>query len=391
VPDNLESIVPTVAIEQGSLHCAYPPSALSSVPPLFPLVAAGVMEITRLGTSEADAFLYTGLHCGIPRAAAYHRPFSAEQPLFLLGFIGWPVLLAGFIALLRAAGRGRSRWEFLGACLLGCTPAVTAPIIEFFHPEDLVAMGLILMALAAAIRSRWLVAGVCIGLACCSKQYSLLALAPLLVIAPRRERWRFLIAAVSVAAAILVPFAIMIGKGALEAIAATRATPGGTGTVVGRLHLHGVELLAASRVLPLTLAATVAAWTRSRLGSNLYRPQPFVALVAVSLALRLVFEVNLFGYYFMATAVALIAIDIAVGRLRVETIGWIVVTAAFYPPIFEPLVLVAGRDSLIVQPVLALSGLALAASPLYRMCVRQEPVAESTDARPLRSITVSSS
>ena len=183
VSDNLESLVPAAAFEQGSLHCAYPSQITSSVPPLFPLIAAGVMEVTRIGASEASAYLYTGVHCVTPDNAFY-RSFSAKQSLYVLGFIGWPVLLAGFVALLRAAGRGRSRYEFLGVCLLACTPAVTEPLVEFFHPEDLVAMGLILLGLAATIHRRWVAAGLCIGLACCTKQYALLALAPLLVAAP---------------------------------------------------------------------------------------------------------------------------------------------------------------------------------------------------------------
>jgi uncharacterized membrane protein YdbT with pleckstrin-like domain len=124
---------------------------------------------------------------------------------------------------------------------------------------------------------------------------------------------------------------LAMGKAMLDAVAGTHATPPGTETFVRRLHLHGVALVAASRVLPLALAATAAFWARSRLKSALCRPQALVALVAVSLALRLLFEVNLYGYYFMATSVALIALDVVAGRLRVETIGWIVVTTAFFP------------------------------------------------------------
>ena len=108
-----------------------------------------------------------------------------------------------------------------------------------------------------------------------------------------------------------------------------------------------------------------------------------MAILATSLALRLVFEVNLFGYYFMATAVALVALDIVVGHVRVETIGWILAAAAFYPPFFEPLVLVAGRDALIVQPALALTGFALAALPLYRLCREAAPHGAGTE--PLRA------
>jgi glycosyl transferase family 87 len=380
VSDNLESLVPAAAFEQGSLHCAYPPEITSSVPPLYPLIAAGVMEVTRIGASEAGAYLYTGAHCVTPDNVVY-RSFSAKQSLYLLGFIGWPFLLAGFVALVRASGRGRSRYEFLGVCLLACAPAVAEPLVEFFHPEDMVAMGLILLGLAAAIRRRWAAAGLCIGLACCTKQYALLAMAPLLVAAPRRERWRFLAATVAVAAAVLVPVVLLVGRDAFDAIAGTHATPGGTVTLVGRLHLHGLGLVAASRALPLALAGVIAGWARSRLGSAVLRPQPLVAILAASLALRLVFEVNLFGYYFMATAVALVALDIVVGHVRVETVGWILAVAAFYPPFFEPLVLVAGRDALIVQPVLSLSGLALAALPLWRLCREAAAPASATPVR----------
>jgi hypothetical protein len=390
ISDEAESLVPAAAIEAGSLHCAYPAPVESSVPPLFPLITAGVMEVTRIGTNEASAYLYTGAHCAAPVSGASNRTFSAKQPLYLLGFIAWPFLLAGFVALLRAAGRGRSRYEFLGVCVLACTPAVADPLIDFFHPEDMVAMGLILLGLAAAIRQRWVGAAICIGLAVCTKQYALLALVPLLVAAPRRERWRFLVAVVAVAAAVLVPVVLLVGRGALDAIAAVHATPGGSVTAVGQLHLHGWELVAASRVLPLALAAAMAAWARSRLGTALYRPLPLVAILAASLALRLVFEVNLFGYYFMATAVALVALDVVIGRLRIETIGWILVVAAFYAPYFEPLVLIAGRDALIVQPVLTLSGLALAVLPLYRLCAREEPVLAGRGARSWRHTSISS-
>jgi hypothetical protein len=389
VADSVESMVPAVALEQGSLHCAYPAQVMSSVPPLYPVIAAGVMEVTRIGTSQASAYLFTGPHCAEPSGGPSPQPFSAKQ-LFLLGFVGWPILLAGFVTLLRVSGRGRSRWELLCICVLACTPAVADPIIEFFHPEDLVAMGLILLGLAAAIRRRWLVTGICVGLACCTKQYSLLALAPLLVAAPRRDRWRLLVAVATVSAAVLVPFVLLAGRGALDAIAATVATPGGTTTLVGRLDLHGFELVAVSRALPLALAAGVAAWARSRLGPALYAPRPLVALLAVSLVLRLVFEVNLYGYYFMATAVALVALDVVVGHLRAETIGWILVVAAFYPPVFEPLVLVAGRDALIVQPVLSLSGLALAVLPLWRLCAYEAPTAAGLGARSWRRASVSS-
>jgi hypothetical protein len=389
VPDSPENIVPTVAIEHGTLRCAYPAYLQSSVPPLYPLVAAGVMEVTRLGTSDVRSLLYFDGQCDPSHSGLVNRHFSV-QPFLLIGLLGWPILLGGFVALLSAAGRSRRRWEFLGACLIACTPAVADTLVEYFHPEDLFAMGLILAALAAAVRNRWLLSGVCIGLACCTKQYSLLVLVPLLVATPRDHRRRFLLAVVSVGALVLVPFGILIGRGALDAAAGIHATPAGNDTVVAHLHLQGVALVAASRALPLGLAVAIAVWAQSRLGSALCRAQPLVALVAACLALRLVFEVNLFGYYFMAMAVTLIALDIVVGRLRVATIGWILVTVAFFPPRFEQLVYVGERHWLIVQPVLALSGFALAALPLYQLCVSGSPLAESLHPSPSPNATVSS-
>src|ERR1700722_15168849 len=275
-PDANESMVPAVAIEHGALRCAYPASNLSPVPPLYPLIAAGAIAITRIGSNDLTLFAPTARGCARASSLSFH-PDSPPRALLPLGLPGWPVLLGGFVALLRAAGRGRSRWEVFGVCLIACTPAVFDTVVQYFHPEDMFAMGLILAALAAVIRSRWLVAGVCIGLACCAKQYALLAAVPLLVAAPRRERWRFLLAVLGVGAVVLIPLWIALGKGLVDATLGVIATPKGSPTFVGRLHLHGVALVAVSRALPLALAGAVAAWARSQLKSALCQPQPLVA------------------------------------------------------------------------------------------------------------------
>ena len=46
VGDVAESNVPIFAIEHGTLQCAYPAGHGTAVPPLYPLVAAGVMAVT---------------------------------------------------------------------------------------------------------------------------------------------------------------------------------------------------------------------------------------------------------------------------------------------------------------------------------------------------------
>ena len=50
---------------------------------------------------------------------------------------------------------------------------------------------------------------------------------------------------------------------------------------------------------------------------------PLISLVATSLALRLVFEQNIFGYYFMALCVTLVLLDVISGRIRGELVAWL--------------------------------------------------------------------
>ena len=45
-------------------------------------------------------------------------------------------------------------------------------------------------------------------------------------------------------------------------------------------------------------------------------PVPFCRSIATSLSFRLVFEQNLYGYYFMALAVSLVLVDVMCGRIR---------------------------------------------------------------------------
>ena len=210
--------------------------------------------------------------------------------------------------------------------------ATAATIVEYFHPEDLVALGLVLAALAAALRQRWLAAGLLVGLACCSKRVHAPGRGP-----PRRgrssraSRLRFGLAAVAVPVALVVPLGVAMGRGVWKAVLGTTATPGGTGTLVGRLNLHGLSLTAVSRATARRHPRGGAARPATPRPTS-RRTRPDVGVDRDRLALRMLFEVNVFGYYFMALAVVLITIDIVSGRLRIETIGWVVAVAGFFRP-----------------------------------------------------------
>ena len=197
------------------------------------------------------------------------------------------------------------------------------------------------------------------------EQFALLAFAPLLVVAPRDRRTRFVGATVLSIAAIVGP---------LSAFASTRAISVRVGWVGGFLRSQHVAWSAAptrgagarsSRFAPIALAMVTARWSLKRNGSDALEPVPLIALVATSLSYRLVFEVNLWGYYFMAVAVLLVVLDVVQGRIRVLLFVWLALVAiAFCPtPHFgpaSPLWLPLWLWQLALVPI----AIALAANPL---------------------------
>jgi hypothetical protein len=99
------------------------------------------------------------------------------------------------------------------------------------------------------------------------------------------------------------------------------------------LNLHGVPLFFVARAAPIVAACFVAWWCAHRLGLAVLEPVPLLSLIGTCLAIRLVFEVNLFGYYFMAAGVTLIMLDIAMGRIRGQTIAWLGLTTIAFNPV----------------------------------------------------------
>ena len=75
---------------------------------------------------------------------------------------------------------------------------------------------------------------------------------------------------------------------------------------------------------------SIASWTLHRLGPRSIEPIPLISLIAVSLSLRLVFEQNLFGYYFMALAVSLVLLEVERGYIRSSFIAWLAMVSIVY-------------------------------------------------------------
>jgi hypothetical protein len=338
--DSVVSVYSTWAIAHGQIACAYPSAKVGPFPfiaPMWPLISGAISALFGVGHGVPfPSQVAMGPHCSKAIASMWRwsQRSGAAAPTLRIAYLSWLFVMAGAVALLRASRRGRQRWEPATLILLACAPPVWISLEQFFHPCDLVTVGFILCSVAFVRRGHWAWAGAILGLAVMTDQFALLVLAPLVVVAPTNRRLRFIGGAAAVAALVALPLMVITsGRAARAIVLGSGDTKSAGGTVLWELHLHGAELVACSRVLPIVLSVVLAGWAVRRLGSGVLEPVPLVSLLATSLALRLVFEVNLWGYYFMATTVMLILVQVVRGRFNLWLIGWIVlVTLVFDPP-----------------------------------------------------------
>jgi hypothetical protein len=350
--DVAESVYGTWTVAHGNLACIYPPSGgthlnelarpFALTAPLYPLISGALAALLRIGHSVVfPNSLALGRNCSTAFGAMFNwsAKSSAILPTIRLSYLVWPVIMIGVIALLRASGRGRTGWEPVALFLVACTPALQMCLSYYFHPQDLLAMGLLLAAAACVLKDRWLFAGVLLGLAFSSQQFALLVGVLLLVLAPAKSRVRYIIGVLIALAVVDVPIIVATsGRGAKTVLFGSSRVGSGIrsagGTVLWETNAHGIPLFILSRVLPIAVVVAFAWFISVRAGSNvLLSPETFMSLLAMSLITRLVFEENLFGYYFMATAVSLIILDVVCGRVRGGVLAWLALDAVAFNPV----------------------------------------------------------
>lgn len=345
VGDAFLIIYPTWAVAHGQFVCMYPPHPLSIAtftPPVYPLIAGGIGYVTRIGHGASfPSGTALGHNCAKAVVAMVHWSMrgGAVWPTLRTGYVVWLFLMVGVILLLRASGRGRSGWEPTALVIVAALPPVWLCIEEYAHPQDVVAMGFALAVMACALRAKWVAAGVLIALAVLTQQYALLVAIPLLVVAPAARRIPFALSALATAALIAVPLILLTSGSATRPIFAGSGTSGGLGgTVAWELHVrNGAPLLLVSRIPPLVLAFVLSWYVVRRLGQSALQPAVLVSLVAVSLSFRLVFEDNIFSYYFMALAVMLVLLDVVRGRIRETLVAWLAMVTLVYT---EPYIII---------------------------------------------------
>jgi hypothetical protein len=377
------------SLGHGHLACAYLPQGILGYPPtapIYPIFSGAVAALFQIGHRlPFPTSAQLGPHCVTATAAIYQWSYhsGAIVPTLRIGYVGWFVLAAGFIAFLRASGRGRCGWELVGLLLLACLPPASMCLAEYFHPQDLIAMGFVLAGLACALHQRWVWTGVLFGLAISTQQFALLVFVPLLAMTPRNRLPRLIIASVVTAAVIDIPLAILSSGRAIVAVFVGTGASSYFNTVLDLVHLHHSSLYAVSRGAPILFALVLGWYAAERLGPDVLKPVPMASVMATALTLRLVFEVNFWGYYMMAVAVMLAALDLVRGRVRLWYLTWLL--AILLVSLEGGLVNVPRYSWLPVwtwQVVFVPSALALAISPLVSI-VRQRRAATGDDLKPV--------
>jgi hypothetical protein len=267
-------------------------TGLVTLPGFHLLFTPVVVLCSRLGLAEsAPGFI------GIPKPSSW----------LLIG----PVILAcsavalfGCDALARAIGAKRGLRRLLTLAVAG----VVWPTIAIWgHPEDVVALGIVAFALAAALRGRWTASGWLLGAAVATQLY-VIALVPLFIgVAGLRRATALIARALVIPAFIFIAVFIPNPHATLHALLDQPNYP----TVdhpTPWVHLaprlgHGAVAAGPSRIIGLVVATAIGVLTYRR-RDNL----PVIVWCAgLALSMRCLFESVMDPYYVMpAVAVALI-------------------------------------------------------------------------------------
>ena len=360
----------TTAISHGHLGQAVQATTIIPNPPGYPLLTAPLVVVLRpvvgaarwcsdkplpptlRGTGQAYFESIIG-PCSGPWATSESRArphwFHSQA---VLGILAWIVLAAGAVALLRAGGAGRTWAEPLLVLLLALVPAASDAITQSFHPQDMASVGFACFGLASVMRGRIAGAGALFAVAFLCKQFALLPMIAAVVALPSwRGRARLLLPFAGVLAATLLPFEVANPSqfphtlsGVYEIGAGIVHSP----TLVGLLTIGEQLKLDLARDLPVGAALVLAVAARWRWRTHMGSPVALIGLALACLSLRLVFEVALLDYYFLAVAVFFLLLDLASRRLPVLSIGWIglsrfaLVPAATHLPTWLTALLFAG-------------------------------------------------
>ena len=191
---------------------------------------------------------------------------------YRLGALACLLVVVGLGALL--ANRAGTVYAAIAATLLVVNP-VSIDALRLGHPEERLGSALCVIALIMARERRQLPAAVALGAALATKQWALIAVAPVLLAAPPGSRARLAAAAGAVAAMVVAPFAAADPHAFLEALhhPAFGVAEMRTGNLWGPAALTGHVSLGGGES---TLVYLVPGWLQ-------HLAHPFVALLTIGI------------------------------------------------------------------------------------------------------------
>jgi hypothetical protein len=359
----------TWSVSHAHLACAYanPRSLGATAAPLYPLVASGLAALARIGHGVAfPSSSALGAHCAHAVAAIYawsSRSHALGSTL-KIGYLGWLALAFAVVFLIRTIKGGPTRGEVLTLLLVAWAPPVQMCLVKFFHPQDLIAVALVIFALGWLLRGRSFLAGVFLSLAFLTQQFALLAIVALVVAAPK-DRARLVTALVLTSAVAGVTLLVVTSGRAWESLVYGTGDSSWTSSLLVESGLRGNALFVTARLAPLAMTAITALRLRAKWREDITGPSSLLTLVSLSMLWRLVFEINLWGYYFMSVTVLLLLLEAANNRLRPGVLLWVIIASLatteaelFKRPWFDPLplplwqvFLVLGAFALVLKPL----------------------------------------
>jgi hypothetical protein len=325
------TVLPTATLwAHGLGACALvTPAGTTSNPlsgPVFPLLDALLQWILQLGRSSPFPAHLAAQHCANAYSAAF--TWVTTVPLgnqeLNVGLVTWPVLALGSLSFLRTTSRShtRSEWLLLGA--LALSPGAVFAFTDYYHPEDLLAIGLLLACAGALRREHYVGVGFIGVLAFASQQNVVLALLVIALVLPHaRAVRRAALGSLMCALLLETPLVLWSGPRILSVtLVGTGLSDNPVwGTWMAQLHLAGSSALWISRAGPLVSTALLLVWLRRR------RPLSALGLLGafeVVFTARLVFEENLWGYYGLAVLTCWTLTAVVRRRLNVGVVVWAV-------------------------------------------------------------------
>ena len=344
---------PAAAISHGEIAAAVRATAVPD-PPGYPLLTAPLVAVLRpwVGSPHwcsdkpfPSVLRGNGLRfyatvigpCSGPEStvASRARPHWYRSQA-VLAVLAWVLLTVGAVALLRAAGARRGWGEAFLVLLLAALPAANDAITQSFHPQDMASVGFACLALALVLGGRTAAGGIAFAAGFLCKQFAILPLvAAVVAVGGWRARTRLLLCFAGVVSIVMAPFEFADPSQFPHTISGVYVVGAGivhSPTLLGLLPIAEQMKLELTRDLPVLVAAVVAVLARWRWREHLLEPVALIGLATACMALRLVFEVALLDYYFLAVATLLLILDFALARPPALSAGWILSTRFVLAP-----------------------------------------------------------